>query len=212
MLKKIIKAILPPIVQYAGRNVYHQFKRNSLFDGSDKLFKATLTKETVYGEYGCGASTIWVLNNIGCEIFSVDSSHKWIDKVKNEMPSLSNGHIHWVDVGPIGDWGTPLGYSKFENFKDYTDWIWQHERKPNLVLIDGRFRVCCFLTSLLKADKGTKIFFDDYTDRPQYHVVERYLKPTEKCGRQAMFITPDCADLDVPSIKDSISQFRFVFD
>ena len=30
------------------------------------------------------------------------------------------------------------------------------------VLVDGRFRVCCFLTSLKNAEQGTRIIFDDY--------------------------------------------------
>jgi hypothetical protein len=38
--------------------------------------------------------------------------------------------------------------------------------KPDLVLIDGRFRLACFLHPLLAAAPGTPILFDDYTNRP----------------------------------------------
>jgi hypothetical protein len=108
--------------------------------------------------------------------------------------------------------GRPLGYTRLENFNDYTDWIWMNDKKPNLVLVDGRFRVCCFLTSLIFAEKGTKIFFDDYTNRPHYHFVEKFIKPSETCGRQALFIVPKRGVLDIRGIKEAIVKFRFVFD
>ena len=53
--------------------------------------------------------------------------------------------------------GTPEGYKYRHNFKKYLNGIWEKSFKPDLVLVDGRFRVACFLTSLLKADKGSII-------------------------------------------------------
>jgi hypothetical protein len=185
---------------------------NELFAGDDMLFKTSFSKDTVYGEYGCGASTIWVSNTIGCEVFSVDSSKNWINFVHSKCKQNSKLISHLADVGPIGSMGRPLGYSRLENFNDYTDWIWMNDKKPNLVLVDGRFRVCCFLTSLIFAEKGTKIFFDDYTNRPHYHFVEKFIKPSETCGRQALFIVPKRGVLDIRGIKEAIVKFRFVFD
>lgn len=46
---------------------------------------------------------------------------------------------------------------------------------PNLFLIDGRFRVCSFLTSLMMSKRGTVILFHDYYNRPDYHIIEQYL-------------------------------------
>jgi hypothetical protein len=37
--------------------------------------------------------------------------------------------------------------------------------KPDLVLINSRFRLACFMHSLLAADPGTPLLFDDYTNR-----------------------------------------------
>ena len=76
---------------------------------------------------------------------------------------------------------------KKKNFLEYANWFWNFDLKPDLVLIDGRFRVLCFLTSIKFAPIGTKIIFDDYTFRPFYHVVEEFLKISDTCGRQALF-------------------------
>ena len=35
---------------------------------------------------------------------------------------------------------------------------------------------------------GTVILFDDYFDRPQYHVVEKYFDVVNRAGRMAEFV------------------------
>lgn len=216
MFKKILISLTPPIVFYLLRKAKKAFlntkNTDSLFDGDDKLFKRTISKNSIYAEYGCGASTIWVAKNVGCEILSVDSSSEWISKVKNECIAYSKLTLHLADVGEVGDWGTPVGYMRADNFNEYTDWIWTNNQKPSVILIDGRFRVCCFLTCILNAESGTKILFDDYTNRPQYHYVEKYIKPIETCGRQALFIVLKKEIFNVNDLTDSIDKFRFVFD
>ena len=83
---------------------------------------------------------------------------------------------------------------------------------PKLVLVDGRFRVCCFLTSLKFAKEGTKIIFDDYIDRPYYHFVEKYLPREMECGRQCLFIVPSKSKIDMNELNKDIDSFRNVMD
>ena len=54
-------------------------------------------------------------------------------------------------------------------------------------LIDGRFRAACFLTVMLRTNSPVTVLFDDYKNRPNYHVVEDYVKPAEMRGRMARF-------------------------
>lgn len=49
-------------------------------------------------------------------------------------------------------------------------------------MIDGRFRVACFLYSLLCAETGTVILFDDYSLRFRYHLVEDFCPKVESHG------------------------------
>lgn len=212
-MNKVIKFLLPPIIPYLIIKIYALFKtrNDDLFDGDDDLFKRLIKDTRIYAEYGCGASTIWVAKSSNCRIYSVDSSSQWIQIVENECGSKNRPTLHLADLGPVGAWGRPVGYEKAHNFDDYTDWIWTNTQKPDLVLIDGRFRICCFLTCLLNGKSGTKIIFDDYVNRPLYHFVERYVKPIEKCGRQALFVIPEKETLDLDDIATLIKQFRFVF-
>ncbi len=185
---------------------------STLFKGDDEIFKSVISDCEIYAEYGCGASTIWVANNTTAKIYSTDSSGEWIQKVKDDCPSDRAIHLHHADLGRLGKWGRPISHEKCENFSDYTDWVWQQGISPDLILVDGRFRVCCFLTSLLSAREGSKIIFDDYTNRPHYHFVERYLKRSDVCGRQALFVVPEKSSLNLEEIKYYAGKFQFVMD
>jgi hypothetical protein len=186
----LVKNLLPPIF-YKGlaiiKNIITNYNGDRLFDGDDRLFKKIIANANIYVEYGSGASTIWVANNTNCDIYSIDSSSVWLDKVREKVGARSGLNLHFSNIGKTQRWGFPVNYEQCDNFIDYTDWVWSRA-SPDVVLVDGRFRVCCFLVSLINAKPGTYIIFDDYADREFYHYVERYLKPIEYCGRQALFI------------------------
>lgn len=186
-------------------------KDEKLFDGNDGLFKEILLKNTkVYAEYGCGDSTLWIDKRTNATIYSIDTSREWIEKVQSCSDKLDN--MKFVDLGRVGDWGKPFDYSKRDRFIDYTDWIWRQKLIPDVVLIDGRFRVCCFLTSLKNAKQGSQIIFDDYVDRPYYHIVEEFIKREVTDGRQCLFIVPNKSKIDTDRIDYEIEKFRYVMD
>ena len=104
-----------------------------------------------------------------------------------------------------------MGYEKSYNFINYFNWIWTQDILPDTVLIDGRFRVCCFLTSIKYANENTKIIFDDYNNRPYYHVVEKFIKKEQTCGRQALFIVEN-KNINIDLLNIEINNFRYVMD
>ena len=188
-------------------------KENLLFDGDDSLFKEIIRETNLYGEYGCGLSTDWVLRNSKIMVHSVDTSLEWIQITKNKNNKyLQRLNIKLVDLGEVGDWGRPINYNNSDIFYNYTDWIWKLPQTPDTVLIDGRFRVCCFLTSLKNAKQGTKIIFDDYCNRPYYHIVENYIQREDTYGRQCLFIVPSQKDINFSELDKDIKNFRFVMD
>ena len=183
---------------------------NVLFDDNDKLFKSLVVNVGVYGEYGCGKSTSFVLNNTNAVVLSVDSSREWVKHIK----ASANGNPHldlvWVDLGEVGDWGRPLSYKLRDKIPDYIKSICNRVQKPELVLIDGRFRVACFLYSLLHAKSGSIIVFDDYINRPKYHIVEEFVSRQHTCGRQGVFIVPNDIDRDI--VEYELAKFIYVMD
>ena len=229
MLKKIIKNTSSPLFNIfnskllsflssiSNHSLHQIIIRSShpsvLFSRNDALFKRVLKNVKIYGEYGCGKSTLWVLQNTTAQVISVDTSTYWINEVsKDNVKNNARLMIKYVDLGDVGDYGYPIDYSKGDFFNLYTDFLWHQDEKPSVVLIDGRFRVCCFLTSLKFAEEGTHIIFDDYMLRPEYHIIEKYVERVEHCGRQCLFIVPSQTDIDLDRLEEDINNFRYVMD
>ena len=188
-------------------------KLTVLFDGDDSLFKDVLKTSKNFGEYGCGSSTEWVLKNTNADIVSVDSSKEWIDKINSKNAAYNKRlKLQHIDIGEVENWGRPVGYEKSYNFINYFNWIWTQDILPDTVLIDGRFRVCCFLTSIKYANENTKIIFDDYNNRPYYHVVEKFIKKEQICGRQALFIVKNKNEINIDLLNIEINNFHYVMD
>lgn len=82
----------------------------------------------------------------------------------------------------------------------------------SFVLIDGRFRVASFLTSIKFCDDGCKIIFDDYANRTHYHVVEEIIKPIKIFGNQALFEVKDRNSLQENEIDQLLRSFEHVRD
>lgn len=189
-----------------------RFKDEILFDGDDGLFKNLIKDVKIYFEYGCGKSTQFIYCYSNCKIFSVDTSKFWIKKVSSisfsDKPKRLN--LKWINVGDIEDWGYPKSFKMRDNFNLYANWFWKQNESPDLVLIDGRFRVLCFLTTIKYAPIGTKIIFDDYMYRRFYHVVEEFLPVLDNCGRQALFeVTYDAKEI---VNNDTLLSFQNVID
>ena len=164
-------------------------------EGLDRLterLKATRS----YLEYGAGGSTVLAVE-MGVErIVSVESDRDFLQAVKlAACGSIEDDRLteHFVDIGPTAEWGNPTDRSCSPRWPAYPSTVWKQyldeQEYPDLVLIDGRFRVACFLTTLMMARSGMTILFDDYFDRPHYHLVEKYLAPVSRAGRMAEFIT-----------------------
>lgn len=160
------------------------------------LLKRHLKEARVFLEYGAGGSTI-LAAKIGVKnIYSVESDEIFLNAVKLKIKSCDyNIEIKdcFVDIGKTGDWGYPQEKSCIERWPMYCIAPWKVLQRdncyPDVILIDGRFRVACFLISLFFSQVGTVILFDDYSDRKEYKIVEKYLIPSEMTGRMAKFIT-----------------------
>jgi len=159
-----------------------------------RAFERYIQGVSVYLEYGSGGSTLLAARNGVKHIISIDSDLGWLDTVKRESAGIrSNVHLVHCDVGPTKEWGMPADKSLAERFHRYPMAPWDVAEKlaviPQVIFVDGRFRVACFLYSLLQAREGTPILFDDYRDRPYYNVVETFCDVHEMHGRMAVFVS-----------------------
>ena len=153
-----------------------------------ELFTSFLVSSTSYFEFGMGGSTCLAAQIVKKNVYGVDSDLNWIAKVKGEIEhaAVTPTLIH-VDIGPTGGWGTPL-LKNSKLFDDYSLSITKTGiRDFDLCLVDGRFRVACFLQALKYLNTDSIIGIHDYRVRPHYHIVEEFARPICECQQLTFF-------------------------
>lgn len=160
-----------------------------------------LRRTSVFLEYGAGGSTAFAAALGVKTIVSVESSLEWVSMVEAAVSEPERGttlHLLYADIGKTGEWGRPKDRTGLDRWHLYPLLGWRRLRElgltPELVLVDGRFRVACFCASLIQARPGTTILFDDYANRKGYHVVESVCPRLRMYERMAEFCVPDQLD------------------
>lgn len=140
-----------------------------------------------YLEFGLGGSTLMAIRHGAETVVAVDSDPGWVASVRQHpevAPLVDSGAaaVLHADIGPIGPWGTPKDRSHIACWPNYVGLPWAEWRRwgglPDLVYVDGRFRVACCLSVALAAagdhDTGAGplvLLHDVRDDRPYYREV-----------------------------------------
>ena len=148
-------------------------------------------------EYGSGGSTVFATRHTSAQIISIESDAAWAENLRAGLVaegSMRPGvEILHADIGPTKEWGMPLTHNEWRRYWALPMGIWQSGRKPrpDVVMIDGRFRLGCFAAVLLSTEQPVTVLWDDYTNRKYYHAAEEWVPVAEKVGRMARFeVTP----------------------
>ncbi len=147
------------------------------------FYKYLLAPTTrTYYEFGSGGSTYKAINapNID-KIVSMESDTTYYINTLSQLTSPKCERI-FVDVGSFNNWGNPalgLPKSRYElYFKHISSISWV----PDLVLIDGRWRVACALHTWRKiVGTETVVLVDDF-QRPEYASILKYFNIIERAG------------------------------
>jgi hypothetical protein len=167
-------------------------------DASSPVFRDLLTRSKFYLEFGSGGSTV-LAARLGIKTLSVESDRFFAKAVLAKLPVGAPTEILTPNIGLTKQWGVPVLKRRSERrlarWARYIDAPFERLREagaafPDLVLVDGRFRVACALESARQAtlrSRNLTIFFDDYAGRPFYEGVEAYLGAPDIVGRVALF-------------------------
>ena len=155
-------------------------------EASAAYFRNQLVRARNYLEYGSGGSTV-LANQMVTNLVSVDSDAGLLADVRRKLAQNDRramAKLIHVNIGMTVDWGFPVFQKptrrRVRRWEEYAKAPWRYFRiigqQPDLVLVNGRFRVACVLESLLSLSplSETRILVDDYIGRPEYTVVEEY--------------------------------------
>lgn len=168
----------------------------TLPDAEAAAVRAAYRGARVILEYGSGGSTVIAAENPKARVFSVESDAAWVQMMETWFaanPAVADLTLVHADIGPTKQWGMPENNRRVAQWAGYPNAVWERPdfQQPDVVLIDGRFRLACFLTVLFRTKAPVTVLWDDYIDRPGYHRAEKLLRPLTFHGRMAQFeVTP----------------------
>jgi len=155
---------------------------NLNFNEEDEFFKNKLLNSKLYLEYGAGSSTLLAdRNNI--PFYSLENNKNFYNALKPKLKNKNN--LFLVNFGVVSSGSQPVlfSYRKFflknrANYyaKNILDTLSSKGLVPDLILIDGRYRVLCALhvyKFLKKMNLSSTIIIDDYY-RPYLKVAENF--------------------------------------
>lgn len=170
-----------------------------------------------YLEFGMGKSTALAAASSSIKtIDAVESGDSWLKEFIKTNPALQqeidSGRVtvHLIDISPTRQWGNPSDTSKKHLWPNYPLAVFNRSIDWDLVLIDGRFRVASCLASILGCSPSVKICFDDFWNRPFYHVVLQFLDEIDRYENAALF-TPK-KQLDRTVVQEWIARYLYVTD
>lgn len=167
-----------------------------------------------YLEFGSGGSTFLAILEGNCKkIVSVESDSKWIEYLRTfETIKQAEKNIlsfEYINIGEVGDWGTPLEENKKELFPNYSSKVFNGTNNYDLVFIDGRFRVACTMQTILNCGNDVTIIMHDYNNRPQYHCILEFLNIIYTLDTMAVFkIKPDA---DKEKVIQRYEEYKYNF-
>jgi hypothetical protein len=151
-------------------------------------FKQILHQAKHYLEIGCGGSTHMANGLVKSTVFSIESDTHWIRQVQIRLPVQHKVTFHHVDTETLSEtWGYPGPKCSDDKKREYSRSILKYPHGiPNVILIDGRFRVACALHAHSIIDENTIVLFDDFYNRlPDYQQILEYYDVKKRVGNMA---------------------------
>jgi len=195
-----------------------------LFEGELELLSREMQWAGSYLEFGMGGSTLLAAQSGVGRIVSIDSDAAWVGKITGQFArnhAETDAELIHCDIGLVGDWGAPLDREAIENWPHYFRQPWQRilarGQTPDLIYIDGRFRVACALYSLLMLHlhrrsfwkKTTRIIVHDFPDRPYYGKIAEFASVVASVNTLRVFEQkPGCSPAE---LVQTLLTFQFDF-
>jgi len=150
---------------------------------ANRFFQSEIKKSKFFFEYGSGVSTIYVDKKLK-KYISIESDKYFYNSLSQKLNN--NQSLKYFNLGIVGEFSYPLYCSK-QQVKNYVGSINKYFKKnnfPDLILVDGRFRIACCLNLFDKLKKYKKIviILDDYKSRTEYQYLKKFYK-IKKIGR-----------------------------
>lgn len=171
--------------------------------------KHTRTGKNVV-EYGSGGSTFYFLKR-NKKVISIENNESFFLFMKtiNVIKRSKHLNFQYVDTGKSLSWGRPENTIKMENWPKYYKIAWEdlHLSFPDIIFIDGRFRVMCALEAINYISLDTIIIIHDFSSREYYYDILNYFEIIDQVD--ALVILKKKHTIDLVQLAESKSLYKY---
>lgn len=191
MISRLFKAIYHILRYHNLIKVDLEINENINFgsDEANNFFESKLSSCKVYLEYGSGSSTL-LADKKNKNYFSVESDKSFYKKFKQFLRRKyilkELGYVYFSSIPILFTLRKLFLIKKAKKYvNDILTYFNENKIVPDLILIDGRYRVLCALhlyNFFKEKEVSFTIIIDDYTLRPDYFILENFFE-IKKIGR-----------------------------
>ena len=153
------------------------------------LLEKYISKVKTVFEFGCGGRTLYISSKKNIKkIYSVESDKEWIKHVKDGLPKKAK--VFYVDINAdSSNHGHPKNDEKIDEWPKYSAFLKSRRNYfPDLILVDGRFRVACCLQSIGKMKKDSYLLVHDFDTKVRsYGAIEKYFDRIDQADSLHVF-------------------------
>lgn len=136
-------------------------------------------------------------------LLSIENDYQWAVDIQTKVPRAI---VKYVNTGPVNPGGGPKDESKKNSWCEYYNSCKYRHVDPDLVLVDGRWRVACALTAALECPNAI-FLIHDFKPRVSYHVLYNYFDVIEEVETLiALRVKPNISREEVLNV---IEQYKY---
>lgn len=163
-------------------------------------------------EFGAGGSTFVFLRK-NKKVLSIENNKPYLDFM-NSIHYIKKGTTNkqlgfkYVDTGEIKKWGRLKNDLKKDEWPHYYQTIWDDYEfaNPDIVLIDGRFRVMCALNAIPHINRKTIVLFHDFTAPKKYDSILQFFDVIDHVG--SLYVLKVKDSIDMESLESMKNEFQ----
>lgn len=140
-----------------------------MFKKEYELIEKYLKPDDILLEWGSGHSTLY-FSGLVKKVISIEHDIDWIYKMESSISAYNIKNVKMIHVPSHTPDPIPCRY---EQFKDYVEYVKTKKLKFNKVLIDGRARKYCAKSIYDIIDDDVIVFIHDF-NRPDYQKTLKY--------------------------------------
>lgn len=167
-------------------------EQNGWTNQAFEFLSTTLAQSEIVLVYGCDIAPMVCNNAFVKKVYGVDARKPVCDTVYDAINDNEKFRLMYANIGELNQHNQPINADQFKQYHQYMVFPWaladKYDALPNLIIIDGHFKVASFLYSLICAPEGSRIIFNDYFDHPEYEMIRNYCPLESRQGAAAEFI------------------------